>query len=99
MGPVRSELRCEMLLLIEQAAHRLRHRDFALVEIRLVVFLDLWQVVEVVHHDASRLLTALRGEIRTAVDPMQLRTVAKMEAGYRIAGQVAGRAAGSARTV
>ena len=65
-------------------AHRVGGGDPALLGQRLVVLLDLAEVVEVVDHQPVRLAQALRRDVAEEVQPLEPRAVAEVEARHRV---------------
>ena len=51
-----------------------------------MILLDVVELVEIINHEAMRLLEGLLGEVGKKVDPLEARPVAEMEAGNRIEG-------------
>ena len=65
-------------------AHRVGGGDPALLGQRLVVLLDLAEVVEVVDHQPVRLAQPVRRDVAEEVQPLEPRAVAEVEARHRV---------------
>src|SRR5882762_7343263 len=61
-----------------------RTHDYSIIYKSLMVALDRFEVVEVVHHDAERFLDAARCGVSEPVDPLQTCAISQMKAGDRI---------------
>ena len=61
-----------------------RAHDCSIIYKSLMVTLDRFDVVEVVHHDAERFLDAARRGVSEPVDPLQTCAISQMKASDRI---------------
>src|SRR6266568_5720870 len=75
-----------------ELADRARRHDGAALRIGLVVVLDLFEIVEVIDHQAVRLPQALGRAAGEPIDLLKARAVAEVEPGDRIEWHAARRA-------